>query len=77
MVPADGRPGKATRFEIAGRPDMRDFPGIAVVINGEGRVVDATETAEPLAIAFSGGAHALIADMVSQARASATAPPPA
>jgi hypothetical protein len=48
---------------------MRNFPGIAIVTNDEGRVVDATEAAEPLVTAFNGGAHALIADMVSRARA--------
>ena len=42
---------------------------IALVTNSEGRVVDATEAAAPLSTAFNGGAHALIADMVSRARA--------
>ncbi len=70
LVPVGAGPGKAAKLKIAGRPDMQNSPGITVVINDEGRAVDATETAEPLAIAFNGGAHALIADMVSRARAS-------
>ena len=69
LVPAGGRSGEAAAFEIAGRPDMGQFPGIAVLTNDRGRVVDATEAAAPLAAAFDGGAHALIADMVSRARA--------
>lgn len=69
LVPVGGRRGEAAAFEIAGHPDMANFPGIALVTDSEGRVVDATEAAAPLATAFTGGAHALIVDMVSRARA--------
>ncbi|MEE2981151.1 MAG: hypothetical protein VYA71_06365 [Pseudomonadota bacterium] len=49
MVPVGGLAGEAAAFEIAVRPDMGQFPGITVVTNHRGRVIDATEATAPLA----------------------------
>ena len=60
-------PGGA--FRLAGEANLRDLSGVAMVTDERGGVVDATDAAAPLAEVLGNGAQALLADLVSRARA--------